>query len=56
MSKYVWSLYVMDPETAEPVHMFDRPFTRFERGYMESGVRALEAWGTAARFDKRRIK
>ena len=56
MSKHVWSLYVMDPNTAEPVHVLDRPFTRFERWRMHLAVRALEARGTHARFDQRRIK
>lgn len=56
MTKFVWTLSVMDQDSAEPVAVLDRPFTRFERSRMEAAVRALEAWGTHARFDQRRIK
>lgn len=56
MSEYVWALYVMDSETAEPVLVLDRPFTRFEAFRMRSAVRALEHYGTTAKFEKRRIK
>lgn len=52
MSEFVWVLYVMDAATAEPMPVLTRPFTRFEMRRMDSAVRALEAWGTPARFDK----
>ena len=54
MTGYVWALSVMDEVTAEPVVVLERPFTRFERGRMESAVRALEHYGTSARYDKKR--
>lgn len=56
MSESVWTLSVMDEQTAEPIAVLDRPFTRFERNRMDSAVRALEHWGTPARFDQRGVK
>ena len=54
MTGYVWVLSVMDEVTAEPVVVLERPFTRFEESRLKAAVRALEHYGTSARYDRRR--
>lgn len=54
MTGYVWVLSVMDEVTAEPVVVLERPFTRFEEGRLKAAVRALEHYGTSARYDRRK--